>query len=635
MSSATAEARPYVLPAPTRGVQTRKSESVVLAGTYQILRNVEYAQDVGVFKPRQGSEQFNTSSLGATPIRGMFRWKGNTYFGHGTQLWRLAATPVSIGSGFTSDKEWFFAASFSYLYACNGTNPLQRHDGATTRAAGFTAPSSGPTASIVAVAGVMNGTYKYKYSFIYSSSDLSEESSVSPDPAGSASPVNQQVDLSSFQAAPTGAVWMNIFRTKAGGTQFFFHSKVAVNPGGPIRDNVADNLLGLTQGPTDNAKPPTAKYMLFLNGRMWYAEAGSQPRLWYSARASTERNPVGTLTLHGAHVEIVPGTFYVDVGQNYEPITGLSVWGDSIVVFKETEIWIIRGDNPGEFRLIDTSNAVGCVAARSIVNMGLDQGIFFLGKGDTGPAVYAFGGGRAMLKSLEVEPTFRANLVGIGAAYTVQPAAGRYRRQYVLSYAKSATPTYEYAVYDCSEGRWRFDDGVEAACWLPYNEPGDAGELYFGHAKAGWVVRYDYRGPDFSSAAPSVPVNIPMVIETDWLDLGHAHRIKQLDNIWLRGMSHVDATITVERRFDYLSSGTSQDCSAAVMGAAITGSGVFFKQIHCGAQSTDGIVAEQGYYVKLIITITVAYNGVAGNYKRVQLNDIVIEYSLFEPMSGN
>lgn len=620
---------------PIGGVVSQISQTKLQSGQYAMLRNLELSDDVGAFRIRKGSKQAYTTSLGAGPIRGIFRWyrgspiTAETVFVWNGDLYRLADPPVLLSGSFaswTTTHDADFVAYEDRLYFTSGAG-LIRWDGTTMKQAGFQAPSSVTLAD--GGAGVLTGVYTYAYTATYDS-DPTHESSI-----GSTSQINVtsrqvNVDVAPIvgPGAPTG---YNLYRSKANGTTLYYRS--AITPGGTpdLVDNMADTALDTTRvAPDDNRQPPNAKFAIFYRGRLVlgnmidYLGVRRPNRIALSSTSSTERAPIGTVSVHGAGVEIFPADHWIDIGDDNREITGLAVSGDNIVVFKEHEIYLCRVDSSSEIRVQRTGSATGCIAFRTIQNMG-DLGIFFLGRGGSTPMVYSFRGFKAEPVAEVIEPTLRSQVIGIGPSFTVQPSATRYRDKYILSYANSATPTYEMAVYDPTQNRWSFNSNVAPSCWVVYDAAVDAGETYFGSALAAWVVQWDVFGGDFKAATPSTPDPQQLYIESGWLPQGQPHMTKQAKWIYIDAEveSPSGATITVERKFDFeTATGTVVGANVVAMDPTITGR--FLYEARFESQQASSTTPEQGNYVKYIIKVDVAYGTPSAAYKSVKIHDIVV-----------
>jgi len=119
------------------------------------------------------------------------------------------------------------------------------------------AAPSGPTVTINASAGNLNGTYTYKVTLV---SDLGE--TVGGATSMAVSPVNQQVNLTNIPIGAYGTMARNIYRTAAGGGDGTQKLVVTIsnNTATIYTDNIADGSLGATV-PTTSTQPNNLKYV--------------------------------------------------------------------------------------------------------------------------------------------------------------------------------------------------------------------------------------------------------------------------------------------------------------------------------------------------------------------------------------
>lgn len=617
----------YVIGKPTGGVNTRTYPTELEDEVFAMLTNVDPFANIGAFVCRKGIEwQADLIGTATKPVRAGYRF----YFGTssttrhllavaGTDLTKVVANStggVSIfdfsGTPTLEDKDWYFA---SYLDRCYITTslpgqPLKRWDGTTFTNAGF--PSVGAPTVATGAAGALTGAYKYKITAVYDSNSAHESSGGTA--SATVNPAAQRVELSAIPT-PSSATARNIYRTAAGGTTYFFLATIADNVTTTYSDNTADASLSTAEVPTDNGIPPASVFVVFWRGRMVLARQETLPsRVAFSAITTTEASPGGGLTTHGADVEIFPASHYIDVGDDNRPITGLAVIQDQLVIFKEDQIWNISGDDAEDFRLWKAQSSVGCIAPKTIVNV---RGtVLFLGRNEGSPGVYSYDGSSVDNLSLAIEPTLKANIYGLGSIGTqsIQPAAGYYRGCYLLSYRKTGGTTYEVAVLDTRppRPRWLFLSNVEATCFIPFNGPDDEGEMCFGRSDSPRIFEMDKKLVDFFAQTSVDWTAIAMTVETGWLDLDAPYHLKTINWIDIYGKEGEqpgvgdtdpgDTTITVERRYDFATSGTSVDCSAVNVSTATKhmGRNLWKRRIH--PEGSEGTVPEICYRMKLVIT---------------------------------
>ena len=623
----------YTLPPPVGGVNTQTFSSKLKDGEYENLNNTELAIQYGVFGTRKGYTAYNATRIDGNPIRGGVRW----YYGTSskqlvvacnTQLYKGddgAGTFSSIKTGLTADKDWSFPSYLDILYPTNGTDAMLHWDGTTMRNAGFAAPGSAPTVATGA-AGVLTGAYIYKVTFVYDSNSAHESSASTA--SSTVNPTADQVDLSSIPTGGTGCTARNIYRTEAGGADYYFLATISDNSTTTYSDNIADSALGTSQAPTDNGVPPTAQFAVFWKNRMVAARTVSQPqRIYLSAITSTEKSPTGTESVHGAGVEIFPASHFIDVGDNNSPIMGLALLQEQLVIFKEDAIYILTGDDAQDLQVYTALSSVGCIAPKTIVLIG--GMIYFLGRADGSPVVYKFDGSSARPASGKVEPTLRANIKALGDTSTqaIQPAATRYRSQYVMAYAKVDTSPvlFECAVLcECPDRpRWMFWDKIQASCFIPWNGRGDSGEMYFGSQQEGRVLKMDDGHTDYGSGTAAV---ITATVETPWLDLDMPNQQKQINHIEIYAKANTKGRLTVDRRLDFNGSGSVT--SALNMSTVITGNSIFKVRIDCGG--SDQTTPEICYFLKLVLSF---YGSDTAISAAIEITDVFIYYTPKEPLA--
>lgn len=746
--------RPYALPGPTGGVNTHTFSTELQGNKYEMLKNLEFAWKYGAFATRKGYTAYNGSTISSSRILGGIRW----YFGtsskellvvNGTKLYvgnDGAGTFADLGITLTTGKEAYFAAITDICYLVNGTDAVYRRNGPgnTIRAAGYAAPSTAPATSVSGT-GNLTGSYKYKYTYVYDS-NAAHESSASPSSLA-AVPSAQQVNLTGITTGGTGCTSRNIYRTKAGGSDYYFLASIADNAtttytdkdvaatgtivdvsganhvdgetvtisdgvheptifeydsgGGVTAGHVAvtfaggdtaatihtalitaingvvanlevtatdgggstvnltndtkgstgnvavtetvanvsytvsgmsggqsasDASLGATLAPTDNGIPPTgAQFIAFLRGRMGLARTPTQPqRFFLSSITNTEKSPGGSSTSHGADVEIFPALHWIDIGDDNSPITGIATLSDMWVIFKEDGVYTVQGDAASDMTVYKVGTPAGCIAPRSIENVG--QYVFFLGRNDGSPTVYKFDGTRAYPISMEIEPTLLANIKDLGdvSAEPVQPCAVNYRGQYILAYKKVGGGSEVAVACECpGQNRWSFWDSMDPGVFFQWNGRGDHGELYFGSSAEGRVLRLDNGYTDYKTGTPAV---VTAQVESKWLDLGLPLSLKQIDHIEVYAKSNAKGLLTVERRLDFNTSGVVS--AVCTMDDVISGHKIYKVRVDCGGN--DQTPVEQGYLLKLLLTF---YGLDTGISDFIEIYRIVVWFTPAEPLA--
>lgn len=635
-----------------RGVDRKNLSSKLSDGAYWMLRNLDFSKKRGGFTNRPGSKPRNASSLGAFPVRGGIRWykgaQGTTpelIVGHDTSLYTISAAGVAtaIGTGFTSDKEWFFQAynpglgSTKYVFAVNGTDAPRRWDGTTMRTMGFPAPVGNASAAANG-GGSLTGNYVYVVTFIYDSNEAHESSAAATATITGLS--NQGVTLSSIPVGggSSGVTGRKIYRTKGNGSGHKFLTYIQDNVTTSINDIAADTDLSVVQAPFDNGVPPSDLKFIFIRKDRAYGIRTSFPNLLYmSAVTSTERSAAGGSSVHGAGVEIWPSTHYIAIGDDGAPLVSLDWHRDRLVIFQRSRIFTMGGLVPTDMRVEDSGEPVGCVAPRSVKNMGPRKGIFFLGANEGVPTVYRFNGVSVEPISEPIDDLMESNCVGLGSGASVLPCAGRDGGHYFLGYATNKGGTrYETAEFDTSLKRWQFHDNWEPACFIEQDGSEDRGELLYGHARAGWVVELGAdRSGDFDADLTTEAKAVTMKLTTGWMAGSSPNAVTQLSYVDFTGEAQADAEIDISRSFNFDDSqaaSTSQDGVADGDGAALTmtakAGNAWHKRVDCGL--SDRAIPEQGWTVQVDAEVTVTPSSAADPYKEATIHNVTV-YSVEAP----
>lgn len=139
--------------------------------------------------------------------------------------------------------------------------------------------------------------------------------------------------------------------------------------------NGTDNIHsydGSTVTDLGNTTYPNAKYTAFWKNYMFVAGSGV-------LNSTTYKNRVWFSNL-GTPDTFTTATDWFDVGKSDgQEITGIYPLGEFLVIFKRRSVHILTGSNPSEWilsasvnNLLTISNGIGCVSAKSIVQVGND-----------------------------------------------------------------------------------------------------------------------------------------------------------------------------------------------------------------------------------------------------------------------
>lgn len=230
--------------------------------------------------------------------------------------------------------------------------------------------------------------------------------------------------------------------------------------------------------------PPTAKFIVLHKNYVFLAGNATYPsRLYWSGI----ENP-----------ETWSALDFVDVNpDDGDVITGLEVTLDSLIIYKEYNIYILYGDTPTFtegltlWRIKAASASMGTVAQGSIQTY--SRNILFLTRGN---GFHVFGGSigqenveldsvTSQLVSTDISPS----LANLNAARYNQVESTVFDYKYICSCPNLSSTTNNINwVYDFRKGQW-IPWNIPANCFAKFRTSGDD-SLYFGSTTEGKIYRY-------------------------------------------------------------------------------------------------------------------------------------------------
>jgi hypothetical protein len=366
----------------------------------------------------------------------------------------LGSIEASMTSGFISS---VCNANGKVFIADSGKNYSSDGTSAGTHELQLAAQSSGwiTLASAGAASGNPAGTVYYAFT----RTQLYDGAEHAPSAALAVTrTVNQGVTVTNAALVFTDP-WttVNLYRTKAGGTQFYLVATGLTSGSFPYADTSLDDsrttastVHGENVITASIEKPEAAKHLCFHRGYLFLGNlAGNLPsRLRWSRpleptqfeNFTTARRDIGKL----------------DGGE----ITGMASFRGSLLIFKRTSIWIMNGDDDSNrFVFAETVAGIGCVAPRTIRVDG-DNAVYFL----SARGVCSFDLSRVTIHSQSIEEEIRDLLYTTYGANFVAGIEPR-NRLYLLSVTPSgATTNTKTHVLQMDTGRWlpwgRFSFGM-------------------------------------------------------------------------------------------------------------------------------------------------------------------------------
>ena len=270
----------------------------------------------------------------------------------------------------------------------NGVNDNFETNGITMWNLGITAPTIAPTGD-TSVAGILNGIYKYKYT--YGNSSLGHESNPSPEYVTDDMAL-KKVTLSIPVSSDPQVNTINIYRTTENGGVFLYLDSIASVVGGGIRtytDNNGDISLDVALDEFGNGVPPkfsiielwnASSFMVPKNSSQINFSKSGYPNAWDS-------NDFRTLDLNDGEV-----------------ITGVKRFQSLLVAFKGGSIWNISGYDRNTYGFTKQVANVGSVNNACIVDVPLKNKLCFL---DKNGKFYFYDGISATPTAIGLEPLLK------------------------------------------------------------------------------------------------------------------------------------------------------------------------------------------------------------------------------------
>lgn len=311
--------------------------------------------------------------------------------------------------------------------------------------------------------------YRYKQSFVNDrgqESPLSEASStvLFTNKHGQAAGSGSKILLVSTAIGPTSTAARRIYRTQnlknssgdfvlGRAEQFFFLCEINDNVTPAIEDGLDDSVLGsLVDEASLGLVPAGIRHIAPFSGTMFVAGVSSTA-IYYSAPGYPEVFPPNNvLTLGDAHLG---------------PITGMFPTRDSLVVFKQRGIYLVKISGSG-FYVVTLSREYGCAAPKTIVDVP-NVGLCFMSGGD----IYALTGtlesdNRATLVE-RISTPIPLQMARVNRSALLGACAAVYHRD---KEAWFALPTLGSAdnrlvlVYHYEVGAWSYRNDFPIGCML-------------------------------------------------------------------------------------------------------------------------------------------------------------------------
>lgn len=375
------------------------------------------------------------------------------------------------------------------LYIVNGADPLTYYDGSSIVA--FTQRSA-PTISSVVRTGGSTGSYTYSYKV----KAVTTVGSTSPSAASTTTADFSEPDDTHYMTitwgAVTGATGYEIYGRRDG--FWYFMASVEGNSTTTYIDDGVDTPneafpvvdVNTTAGPV-GAYIDVYKDSLFLAG-----DPDNPSRLYYSGGG----DQINNFSVDG-------GGGIIDIARNDgQVITGLKVFKNSLVIFKEDSIYQFSFTSTGLPQVSQVTSSIGCVAPRTIQTV--ENDVFFLSR----RGVFTIGNEQGfafdVLRTNELTAKVRPIVQSIDGSY-IQNASALYVTSsdynlYILSYTPSGSTTNSRAlVYDRERLGWYKWTNIQANCWASFRGTDGLTHFLYGDDSTGYVKEILSGNNDFGS----------------------------------------------------------------------------------------------------------------------------------------
>ncbi len=524
------------------GLNTRDLDSKVADNELTDVRNFNFDKRAAL-SIRKGFAKLNAVAIGSVPIKSLGGYYKTSSTAEkiataGTQIYSASSTTFSsIATGLTSGLVFDMHQFMNKYFMANGTDACRVYNGTTTYTAGYTAPSSGVTATQGSTGVLEAKTYQYKVTYYYEDG----ESNANTTATSILIAASKKIELTNIPVSASARVTQRkLYRTVGDGTTFKLLTTINDNTTTTYSDNTPDSGLGADLE-EDNDAPPTSAYVISHKNRMWYVPANSSTI--YASKA--------------LHPEAVPSDYYWDIGKDDgDIVTGVAVNLGALVIFKQYSTWVITGDIPfgddADMVLEKVNPTHGCVSFRTVKPAGND--LFFLTPNLGVQRLH-----RIILASTEsfdaeaLSSKIEDTINGLNSSYLSISHAVVYDHRYYLFVPNSTSTTCNICLV-LNLRRLDPDDETTIA-WTIYDNmnfgssclflDGNGEYFYAGtNASTGYVYQLETGNRDDGTA-------IQAYATTKYFELGDFNYIKVPQFLHIHARASEDYSFTVRRFHNY------------------------------------------------------------------------------------
>ena len=259
-----------------------------------------------------------------------------------------------------------------------------------------------------------------------------------------------------------------------------------------------------------------------------------------------------------------------------DKIIGLKATLDSLIIFKEYNVYILYGDTPTYtegltlWRIKKASTDTGCVGAGSVANIGKNLVYLSRNKG-----IQTFGGGVTSqevefdsLTSVTLSRDITPTIEGLNSSRFSQAESINWDYKYILSLPNGSSTTNNYnLVYDYSAGGWTLWN-IPANCWAIFKSSG-VDHLYFGSTTTGKIYRYTPTTYSDNGTA------ITAYYKTKDFNLGSSVNDKIFRKFYVTLNKATDYTLTTQPQVDFGEVDIDEYSIGSVASDSVFGTAVF------------------------------------------------------------
>lgn len=479
-----------------RGLNTLVSATQIRDDELAEAIDIQLIEDGKIQFPRDGQAYYGNTS--GTKVTGIFPY----YKSDGTKaLLRTSATALQVlntttndwdtvsGKTYTTGLDTTGVMAYDRLYLCNGTDALTYYDGTDiTIFTAINAPTS-PTCTRTGTTGTYN--YSYKITAVTAVGETLPTAATTSD--ANVATLDSSTYMTVAWTAATSAIGYNVYGRRDGA--WYFLKYLEGNGSVSYVDKGTDTPQELFPPPESNTTSgPVGKHIeLYKDSLFVFGDPNNPSRLYYSGGGDKIND-----------FSASNGGGFIDIAKNDGQIgTGLKLFKNSLVVFKERSIYQFSFATTGAPQVTQVTAAIGCKSPRSVVFV--ENDIFFAS--DNG--VYTIGNEAGfaidVLRTNELSAKVRSIFQSMASSRKTNVAAVYAKTAnlnlVIFAYTPTGSTTNSRAlVYDRERLAWYEWTNIQANCWTDYVDSSGDYHVLYGDDSSGYVKEILTGDDDFGTA---------------------------------------------------------------------------------------------------------------------------------------